>query len=89
MASFEIPVGAVRRTQAGYARRGSRLRLHPCDHVRVFVGSVFEWDGTYVVQVDVDSSIVVEHKVSYRIGAHDGVRVAVERLEKPWVPRGY
>lgn len=30
MASLEIPVGTVRRTQAGYARRGSNRRLQPC-----------------------------------------------------------
>lgn len=38
-----------------------------------------------IIQVNVDSAKVVEHKVANRIGALDGVGVAVEGLEKPWV----
>ena len=40
---------------------------------------------TYIVQVNVDTTEVVQHEVSNRVGALDGVGVAVERLEKPWV----
>lgn len=38
-----------------------------------------------VVQINVNSAKVVQHEVSDRIGALDGVRVAVEGLEEPWV----
>jgi hypothetical protein len=41
-----------------------------------------------VVQVDVDAAKVVQHKVSDRVGALDGVRVAIERLEEPRVLAG-
>lgn len=41
---------------------------------------------TYVVQVDVDASKVVQHEVSYRIGALDRVRVAVKCFEEPRIP---
>jgi hypothetical protein len=40
---------------------------------------------TYIVQVNVDSTKVVQNKVSDGISALDGVRVAVESLEEPWV----
>jgi hypothetical protein len=40
---------------------------------------------TYVVQVNVDSTKVVQNKVSDGISALNGVRVAVEGLEEPWV----
>jgi len=38
-----------------------------------------------IVQVNVDSTKVVEDKVANSIGALDGVGVAVESLEEPWV----
>jgi hypothetical protein len=41
--------------------------------------------STYIIQVNVDSAKVVQHKVSNGIGALDGVRIAVKGLEKPWV----
>ena len=40
---------------------------------------------TYIVQVNVDSTKVVQNKVSDGISALNGVRVAVESLEEPWV----
>jgi hypothetical protein len=40
---------------------------------------------TYIVQIDVDSAKVVENKVANGIGALDGVRVGVKRLEEPRV----
>jgi hypothetical protein len=40
---------------------------------------------TYVVQVNVDSTKVVQNKVSDGISALNGVRVAVESLEEPWI----
>lgn len=42
---------------------------------------------TYIVQVNVDSTKVVQNKVSDGISALDGIRVAVEGLEKPWVSK--
>jgi hypothetical protein len=41
--------------------------------------------GTYIVQVNVDTTKVVQHKVSNRVGALDGVGVAVKCLEEPRV----
>lgn len=41
--------------------------------------------STHVVEVNVDATKVVEHKVSYRIGALDRVWVTVKGLEKPRV----
>jgi hypothetical protein len=41
--------------------------------------------GTYIVQVYVDSAKVVQHKVSYRVGALDRVHIAIKGLEKPWI----
>jgi hypothetical protein len=85
MASLEMPVGTVRRTQAGYARSGSRLRLHPYHCVSIF------WRKsacvTYVVQINVDSSKMVEHKVSYRIGALDRVPVGIKGLKEPRISK--
>ena len=85
MASLEMPVGMVRRTQAGYARRGSRLRLHPwaCQLCFVKVGL-----STYIVQVNVDAAKVVQDKVSNRISALNRVWVAVKGLEEPRVSGG-
>lgn len=40
---------------------------------------------THVVQINVDTAKVVEHKVSNGIRALDGVGIAVECLEEPWV----
>jgi hypothetical protein len=40
---------------------------------------------TYIVQVNVDSTKMVQNKVSDGISALNGVRVAVESLEEPWV----
>jgi hypothetical protein len=80
--SFEIPVGMVRRTQAGKARSGSRLRLHPYGLSAMYL------DGagvTHVVQVNVDAAKVVKHKVADGIGALDRVGIAVKGLEEPWV----
>lgn len=42
-------------------------------------------DSTYIVQINVNASKVVQHKVSNRIGALNGIWVAVERLEEPRV----
>ena len=41
--------------------------------------------STYIVQVNVDATKVVQHKVSNRVGTLDGIGVAVERLEEPRV----
>jgi hypothetical protein len=40
---------------------------------------------TYIVQVNVDSTKVVQDKVPNGIGALDRVRIAVKCLEEPWV----
>lgn len=39
----------------------------------------------YIVEVNVDAAKVVEHKVSDRVGALDGVGIAVKSLEEPGV----
>ena len=83
MASLEIPVGVVFRTQAGYARSGSRLRLHPCRAVSCVLMRVCE--ATCIVQIDVDTTKVVEHEVSDGVGALDRVWVAVECFKEPRV----
>lgn len=95
MASLEIPVGAVRRTQAGYARRGSKRRLQPW--------SILAFDsrcaiaaaaaarsvlGTYVVEINISSTVVGEHKVPNRVCALDGVVVAIEGVQEPRVLGG-
>ena len=43
---------------------------------------------THIVQVDVDAAEVVQHEVSNRVGALDGVRVAVEGFKEPRVSAG-
>jgi hypothetical protein len=42
-------------------------------------------NAAYVVEINVDSAKVVQDKVADRVGALDGVGVAVERLEEPGV----
>ena len=44
--------------------------------------------NTYIVQVNVDSTKVVQDKVANSIGALDGVGVAVESLKEPWISDG-
>lgn len=41
-----------------------------------------------IVEIDVNATKVVQDEVSYSIGTLDGIRVAVESLEKPWVFSG-
>jgi hypothetical protein len=43
--------------------------------------------GTYIVKINIDSSKMVKHKVSNRIGSLDRVWVAVEGFEEPRVSR--
>ena len=39
--------------------------------------------STYIVQINVNATKVVQHKVSNCIGALDGIRVAIKRVEEP------
>lgn len=39
--------------------------------------------GAYIVQVYIDAAKVVQHEVSYRVGALDWVDIAIKGLEEP------
>jgi hypothetical protein len=41
--------------------------------------------GTYIVEINVDATKVVEHKISYGIGALNGIGICVERLQEPGI----
>ena len=86
MTSFEMPVGIVRRTQAGKIRRGSIDRLQPCWHSQ---SSAEEMKSpgreSNVIQINVDATKVSEDKVSDHVGPLYGLWIGVERVEEPWV----
>lgn len=92
-------MGAVRRTQAGYARRGSKRRLQPwsilafdsrCAVAAAAAAAVAARSvlGTYVVEINISSTVVGEYKVPNRVCALDGVVVAIEGVQEPRVLGG-
>ena len=100
MASFDMPVGTVRRTQAWYDSRGSRRRLQPCRGAETG-GSVWGFlrrnpdrcipsaggGATHVVEVYVHAAVVGQHKVADGICALDRMRVALKRGQEGGVLR--
>lgn len=40
---------------------------------------------TYIVEINVGSTVVGEHEVPNGVGALDGVVVAIEGVQEPWV----
>lgn len=63
---------------------GDTSRKSPTDPGRVGEQRV-ETAVASIVEVDINTSKVVQDKVTDGVGALDGVRVAVEGLEEPWV----